>query len=435
MPRKLVTNWGNFPSVDANVSESSNVSAIREFVRVNDSVIARGNGRCYGDSSLNENIFSTLRLNRFLEFDKVNGTLECEAGVLLSEVLEVIVRDGFFLPVTPGTKFITVGGAIAADVHGKNHHREGAFTEHVLHLDILTSSGEVVRCSRDESGDIYRQTCGGMGLTGIILSAKFRLRVIETSYVRQVSQKAPNLERVMELFEEAEKRTYSVAWLDCLAPVKRVGRSVIISGDHCLQHELPSALKNDPLRPAPRSGFGLPFYLPAFLLNFASVKTFNFFYYQIQARTAAASIVHFDNYFYPLDRVANWNRLYGRNGFLQYQFVLPKEKSYDGLIKILDRIARSGLGSPLAVLKLLGRQNPDAVMSFPMPGYTLALDFKVSPAVFRLLDELDELILDYDGRIYLAKDARMKADVFHRCYNEQVSSGSFSSLQSTRLKY
>ena len=189
----MVTNWGNYPTAEANVTESAELSEIRKLVAKSEHLIARGNGRCYGDSSLGENIFSTLRLNKFLEFDRENGIIECESGVLLSEILDVIVPSGFFLPVTPGTKFITVGGAVAADVHGKNHHCDGSFANHIVHFDLMTGDGTTLRCSRAENADLFWQTCGGMGLTGVILAVKFKLKPIETAYIDQISYKTADL--------------------------------------------------------------------------------------------------------------------------------------------------------------------------------------------------------------------------------------------------
>ena len=433
MPRETVTNWGNFPSVEAEITESTSPPVLAGLIRGSDSVIARGNGRCYGDSSLNDNIISTLKLNRFLDFDNLSGELECESGVLFSEVLDVIVPGGFFLPVTPGTKFITLGGAIAADVHGKNHHRDGTFSRHVLWFDLMTASGEIVRCSRAENAGLFRETCGGMGLTGIILRARFRLRSIETSYIRQRSQKAKNIDKIIELFENAHERSYSVAWLDCSASGPHLGRSILISGEHCVTGDLPPHLVRKPLRARAHSRISIPFFLPAFLLNSTTVKAFNFLYYHRQWNSNSESIQHFDKYFYPLDSIGNWNRLYGRKGLLQYQFVLPMRNSYEGLKEILTLISRSGEGSPLGVLKLFGKENPDAVMSFPLEGYTMAVDFRVSDRVFRLLEQLDELVLKYEGRIYLAKDARMSEHMFHSTYPNAVSSRKFRSLQSARL--
>ncbi|MFT3745827.1 MAG: FAD-binding oxidoreductase [Pyrinomonadaceae bacterium] len=210
MPRKTVTNWGNYPTIEAEVTASADRSAIRQLVENSDHLIARGNGRCYGDSSLGKNIFSTLRLNKFIEFDRENGIIECESGVLLSEVLDVIVPAGFFLPVTPGTKFITVGGAVAADVHGKNHHCDGSFANHVVHMDLMAEDASIIRCSPFENRELFWRTFGGMGLTGIILSMKFRLNPIETAFIQQQSFKTPDLESTMKIFASSAGSTYSV---------------------------------------------------------------------------------------------------------------------------------------------------------------------------------------------------------------------------------
>lgn len=215
-----VTNWGNFPVVEKEIKSEDSLSKIKNFVRENNEVIARGNGRCYGDSSLSEHIFSTKRLNKFISFDRLNGIIECESGVLLSDVLEVVVPQGYFLYVTPGTKFVSIGGAIASDVHGKNHHAEGCFSEYVLEFSLLNENGEVLLCSRSENSDKFWATIGGMGLTGIILSAKFKLKNIETAYIRQESIKAENLDEIFQLFDESEDWTYNVAWIDCLQKEK-----------------------------------------------------------------------------------------------------------------------------------------------------------------------------------------------------------------------
>ncbi len=434
MRSKTVTNWGNFPSVEAEISERGDIPAIKTFVAERAHLIARGNGRCYGDASLGENIFSTLKLDKFLSLDVENRTLECEAGVLLSEILEVIVPKKLFLPVVPGTKFITVGGAIAADVHGKNHHAEGSFTEHLIDFRLLTETGEIARCSPDENAELFRQTCGGMGLTGIILSARFRLKKIETSFIKQLSQKAANLDAVMRLFEQTESATYSVAWIDCLARGKNLGRSVLMTGEHARLKELPLGLQKNSLSISPPGALRVPFYFPAVSLNRLSVKWFNFLYYYKQFSESATSFVHYDKFFFPLDGVRDWNRIYGRRGFVQYQFVLPKNNSYEGLQKILRAIEKSGQGSFLAVLKLFGKANENAAMSFPMEGYTLALDFKVNAEVFALLDRLDETVEQFGGRIYLAKDARMSGEFFRKSYPQAVASERFQSLQSKRLR-
>jgi decaprenylphospho-beta-D-ribofuranose 2-oxidase len=433
MPLRTVTNWGNYPTLEANFTQPTTPDALREIVATSTPVIARGNGRCYGDSSLGENIISTLRLDRFISFDRDEGIIECQSGTLLSDILDLIVPAGFFLPVTPGTKFITVGGAIAADVHGKNHHRDGNFSAHVVHLDLMTDRGDVVRCSRDENSELFWQTCGGMGLTGVILAAAFRLKRIETAFIDQTSHKAADLEMAFKLFHDNIATTYSVAWIDCFGSRRSVGRSLVLLGEHTLLADLPAELRDEPLRIAANKSIDLPFYFPSGTVNYLSVKALNTLYYHRQFSPVKRSTVHFDGYFYPLDGILNWNRAYGRRGFLQYQCVVPLDGGYDGIKELLEKIGRSGQGSPLAVLKLFGKQDPNAVMSFPMEGYTLALDFKVNDTVFQLLDELDEIVLNRGGRVYLAKDARMSAATFRSSYTKRVASGRFRSAQAERL--
>ncbi len=433
MHYKRLTNWGNYPAVEADVSEPSSVKDVHAALA--EGVIARGNGRSYGDASLGERVVSTRKLDRITSIDEGELLIECEAGTLLSTILERIVPLGMFLPVSPGTKFITVGGAIAADVHGKNHHSEGTFTNHVESFRLLTENGEVHLCSREENSEVFRATCGGMGLTGIILSARVRLKRIETSFISQRSLKAKDLAEAMRLFEENSSATYSVAWIDCLAKGTRRGRSLLMTGEHCTAADLPERLKPDKLRNSRPQRLVVPFDLPAITLNRFSVRAFNMFYYHRQLQAKASSFVHYDPFFYPLDSIRNWNRIYGRPGFVQYQFVVPEAVSRDAIDEVLARVAESGEGSFLAVLKLFGKANVDAVMSFPMEGYTLALDFRVNKRVFELLDQLDEVVAGAGGRLYLAKDARMRPEIFHKTYREKVSSGWFRSAQSSRLRY
>ena len=425
---KKVTNWGNYPVVKKEIKAEESYDKIRDFLKNHNEVIARGNGRCYGDASLGEAIFSTKRLNKFISFDRINGVLECEAGVLLSEILEVAVPQGYFLMVTPGTKLITIGGAIASDVHGKGIH---CFSECLIEFSIMIENGEILKCSREENSDKFWATIGGMGLTGIILSAKIKLKEIETAYIKQESIKAENLDEIFELFEECKNWTYNVAWIDCLAKGKSIGRSVLQRGEFATKEELPEKLKQKPLQLKKKIIPTIPFYFPNFVLNNLTVKIFNFLIYNKQRSKVVKNVVEYESFFYPLDVINDWNKIYGKSGFIQYQMVIPVEKGKEGMRKILETISKSGNGSFLAVLKYIGKNNPLAYNSFPFEGYTLALDFKVNRQLIQLVSNLDKIVEEYGGRIYRTKDSMSKPSLTN--YLKNTESSKFVSLQSKRI--
>lgn len=412
--KKTIANWGNYPVMETEEKTFSFAEQLNETLLHSDKIIARGNGRCYGDASLSENTISTLKYDKILSFDTEKGIFECQSGLTLDKILEVIVPKGWFLPVTPGTKFITIGGAIASDVHGKNHHVDGCFSHHVLEMDVLLADGKTITCSSTQNSDLFWATCGGMGLTGIITRATFDLKKIESSYIKQKQIKAKNLEEIIQLFEEYKHYTYSVAWIDCLKKGKHFGRSILMLGEHAKIEDLDEKKKKDPLQLPKKKQIAFPFNLPSFVLNQFTVKAFNFLFYGKNLKREINNVVSYEPFFYPLDAILHWNRGYGKKGFVQYQFVLPLE-SKQGLIEILKRISDKGLGSFLAVLKVFGKQ--DDLISFPKEGYTLALDFPVRNGLFEFLDELDELVLQHGGRLYLSKDARMKSEIFWRSYS------------------
>ena len=373
-------------------------------------------------------MFSTKRLNRFISFDRINGVLECEAGVLLSEILEISVPQGFFLFVTPGTKLITIGGAIASDVHGKGIY---CFSECLIEFSLMIENGEILNCSREENSEKFWATIGGMGLTGIILTAKIKLKEIETAYIKQESIKAENLDEIFELFEECKDWTYNVAWIDCLAKGKNIGRSVLQRGEFATKEQLPEKLKQKPLQLKKKFIPTIPFYFPNFVLNNLTVKIFNFLIYNKQRSKVVKNIIEYENFFYPLDIVNDWNKIYGKSGFIQYQMVIPVEKGKEGMKKILETISKSGNGSFLAVLKYIGKNNPLAYNSFSFEGYTLALDFKVNRQLIQLVSNLDKIVEEYGGRIYRTKDSMSKPSITN--YLKNTESSKFVSLQSKRV--
>lgn len=435
----LVANWGNFPVVDAQLMEFNSVNRAKDTLMKLDDCAIRGAGLSYGDASLGANIVSTTRFAQILSFNDQLGIIEVEAGVTLDQVLHTIVPKGWFLPVTPGTKFITVGGAVAGDVHGKNHHSEGSFCKYVTELNLILANGTQITCSRQENIDLFNLVCGGLGHAALILSVTFTLKPIKTAFIRQQNIIIKNLDEMLAKLDDFNTSTYSVSWIDCLASGKNLGRGVLMLGEHAFPNEVRNS---EILKVHKAPSLTAPFFFPGFLLNALSVRSFNFAYYNKFKFGSKNVIVHYDPYFYPLDFVRNWNKLYGRRGFLQYQFVIPFQNAALGLRNILTKISKSGLASFLAVLKSLGQG--EHLLSFPMPGYTLALDFPVSDKIFPLLDELDKMVVDLGGRIYLVKDARMQPQIFQKGYpnaakfKEEVLQidphQKFSSALSKRLK-
>ena len=438
--KKEIANWGNYPSMESDEQLFSYLSDAQQYIKTSDHFIPRGNGRCYGDASLGAHTLNTTKFDKILSFDIPNGIFECQSGITLDQVLEVIVPKGWFLPVTPGTKFITIGGAVASDVHGKNHHVDGCFSHHVEEMDLLLADGRLVTCSPREETDLFEATCGGMGLTGLITRIRFRLKKIETSYIRQRQVKAANLEEILRLFDEYKEYTYSVAWIDCLKKGKGFGRSILILGEHASLSDLNDRQKQAPLQLPKKKQINFPFNLPSWILNSFTVKAFNFLYYGKNLKRQIDNVVNYEPFFYPLDAILHWNRGYGKKGFIQYQFVVPLE-SRQGLIEIMKKISEKGLGSFLAVLKVFGPQ--ESLIGFPMEGYTLALDFPVRKGLFGFLDELDKVVLQYGGRLYMSKDARMKPGILQDSYQHLPQflsiiekydpQGKIRSVQSDRL--
>ena len=426
--------WGNFPIINNKYFNFNEEETLKTIIDNNNELIPFGNGRSYGDSALSKNIINVKPYNYFLNFDEIKGILHIQAGVLLAEILNTFVPKGWFIKVTPGTKLITVGGAIASDVHGKNHHVEGCFSECVEEFSLMLPNSEIVTCSKTENIELFRATCGGMGLTGVILNAKIILKKINSKYINQTTIKTKNLKETFEAFDKYNNKPYSVAWIDCLAKGDNIGKCLLMVGDFDDDGDLDYGIKKK---------LNIPFNFPSFALNTLSVKAFNWLYYGKVRKLVSKQKVDIDTFFYPLDAIDNWNRIYGKNGFTQYQFILPLETSYIGLEEILKSISSSGKGSFLAVLKLYGKANEN-YLSFPMEGYSLALDFKIEKGLFELLDKLDEIVVKYKGRIYLTKDVRVSKETFEKGYplinkfrnlrEKYKMKKKFNSLQSKRVE-
>jgi decaprenylphospho-beta-D-ribofuranose 2-oxidase len=410
--------WGRYPRHQTAVLEPADPSDATRLTGADDGFVARGNGRAYGDAAIGlDKTLLTRRLNRMISFDPSSGRLEVEAGVLLADILDFAIPRGFFPPVVPGTKFVSVGGMIAADVHGKNHHVDGSFGRHVEKFDLALPDGRRTVCSAHDNSELFLATIGGMGLTGTILSATFALRRIETSLMRQRTIVAANLDAALGALETTLDATYSVAWIDCLARGASTGRALVYRGEHACAGDLPDGMPA--FQPARKGRLKVPFDMPSAILSRPSVTAFNEVYFRRGAAKAGNDLlVGIDPYFFPLDGVGNWNRIYGARGFVQHQCVIPKAASSRALAEILDRIRRLGSPSFLAVLKLLGAA--DGLLSFPMEGYTLALDFPASRTTLQLLDDIDRILVAAGGRIYLAKDARQQRATFESGYADAL---------------
>ena len=379
-------------------------------------VLPYGLGRSYGDSCLNDNglLIDSSRMNNFIGFDPEKGLLRCEAGVQITDILRHFVPRGWFMPVTPGTKFVSIGGAIANDVHGKNHHRDGTFGRHVNCFELARSDGSRLICSPAQNGELFRATIGGLGLTGLITWVEIRLKKIATPLIDVEMIKFETLEEFFTLSEESDRDfEYTVSWVDCLAPPEKIGRGIFIRGNHCEgRAEAAGSEAGRSLEPI----FSVPFDLPGFLLNRWSMRVFNTLFYNKQREKKVRRITHFDPFFYPLDKIANWNRIYGRQGVFQYQFVLPPEKA-GAIGQIMEFMSLNKMVSFLAVLKQFGDLPSPGLLSFPRPGVTMALDFpNKGLRTIHLMKELDEIVLHNGGVFYPAKDSIMDPETFKRCY-------------------
>lgn len=411
------TSWGNYPT-------AQHQEVRRILWRHHDlppradgsTLLPYGLGRSYGDACLNDGgtLIDTSPLNHFIAFDGGSGLLRCEAGVPLAAILELVVPRGWFLPVTPGTKHVTLGGAIANDIHGKNHHRAGTFGRHVRRFELLRSDGQRLVCTPDENEPLFRATIGGLGLTGLVTWAEFQLKRIESEFIDREALRVGGLEAFFELAEESDRHfEYTVAWIDCLAKGRGLGRGRFFRGNHA-----PATAAAGRAR-RPRGPIEVPCYAPEFLLSPPTLRLFNSAYFHRQVLRLERRPVPWSAFFFPLDSVGHWSRLYGRRGLLQYQCVVPHAGGREAIHGLLEQVAASGQGSFLAVLKVFGELTSPGILSFPRPGITLALDFphRGRPTL-ELLDRLDAIVLEHAGRVYPAKDARMSAASFQAYFPE-----------------
>lgn len=415
MTRSPLLSWGlypNFPQQGHSCHWQAEIA--RSVNRISEefgTTLAYGNGRSYGDTCLAESghVLHTVSLDRFIEADWENGVVIAEAGVTLEELLSVAIPNGWFLPVTPGTKYVTLGGAVANDVHGKNHHVRGTFGCHVRRFCLLRTDQPPLVCTLENESMLFEATIGGLGLTGIIAWVELQLIPIKSSQIDTFTVRFNSLSEFTALSNEFDNSyEYSVAWVDCLSKGKSLGRGVFIAGNHAESGELQICQKKK---------HTVPVVPPFSLMNPVSLRVFNTIYFHKHAKTARIGASDYDTFFYPLDGVLHWNRVYGSKGFQQYQCVVPLNVAESALEKILRAIADSGKGSFLAVLKKCGNTSSPGMMSFPLPGISLALDFTNESALeTELFRRLDDIVRESRGRLYPAKDAHMSASDFKQFF-------------------
>lgn len=409
--RGIGQSWGRYPNANQTVIALRDRHAA--LPTTGGTMLPYGNGRSYGDSCLNDGgvLLHTRYMDRFIRFDPQSGVLECEAGVLFSEILDLVVPQGWFLPVTPGTKFVTVGGAIANDVHGKNHHRAGTFGRYVLEFELLRSDGSRRTCSPQQYPEWFAATIGGLGLTGVVTRAKIQLRRVAGPWMSTEVYRFDNLPGFFCLSQASGRDyEYTVAWIDCASQGKALGRGIFTRANHAPAH--PDSRPN-----APSRHLRVPLTPPISLINPLSLRAFNVLYYHTQRESVSHMTTHYEPHFYPLDGVGEWNRVYGPRGFMQYQCVVPPAESLDCIEALVKTIAASRQGSFLAVLKQFGNIASPGMLSFPRSGATLALDFPYrGPSTLALLDRLDDIVAAAGGAVYPAKDSRMSARHFKQYF-------------------
>jgi decaprenylphospho-beta-D-ribofuranose 2-oxidase len=421
--RRLLTGWGRTAASAADIVRPGRGEDVDRCLALaaerGQGIVARGLGRSYGDGAQCAGgvVIDTSGLDGVLEADLDAGLVKVGGGTSLDSLMRTLVPAGWFVPVTPGTRYVTVGGAIAADIHGKNHHRDGSFCSHVTRLSLASPTGRhEISAEAGTDADLFWATAGGMGLTGVVVDATIRMVPVETAYMLVDTERASDIDDCMaRMIEGDERYRYSVAWIDCLAGGARLGRSVLTRGDHAPLDALEDRLRPSARSFAPRSLVTVPLTPPTGLLNPMTVAAFNEAWFRVAPRRRIGECQSISTFFHPLDGIGGWNRLYGRRGFVQYQFVVPLDAG-ETVRNVLEHLSRERVASFLAVLKRFGSGDPGP-LSFPLTGWTLALDLAIGPpGLGPLLDTFDGWVAEAGGRVYLAKDSRLRPELLETMY-------------------
>ena len=427
--------WGKIDSHKSQIYYPKDINELKEIIKIpNKEFIVRGMGRSYGDSSINDNVISLKKMKKLIDFDKKNQLIYCSSNITYKELNKFLIKQKYFPIVTPGSQYVTIGGAVASDIHGKNHHIDGSFCEHIVNIDILNSDLNIIKCSKEENKEYFYATNGGMGLTGVILNVCFKVMKVKNDIIEEEIYKSYNLDETINLLNKKNKSKYVVAWLDSTASYKNVGRGIIYIGRH--------ATDNNYKIKYSKYKFNINFNFPNFFFNNYLIRILNFLYFNTKPRYKARK-VFYEKYFYPLDNILNWNNIYGKRGFCQFQLIIPKLDAKNNLKKIFILLKNYKYCSFVTTLKLLGPKNKN-YLSFPMEGYTLTFDLQNSKELAKLQLNLENILNELNGKIYLTKDNLMTKEFFHKSYyneikklrkiiNNKKNKYKFNSLQSKRL--
>ena len=427
---KKISGWGNNKFAYSKIYFPKNLSEVKKFIKKK--TIARGLGRSYGDSAIQPNsTIITTKLNKIISFNQKNGILEAEAGTSIEDILNLIIEKGWFLPVTPGSKQITLGGMVASNVHGKNHHKDGSFKNHIINFKIVNDKKKLLTCSKKINKKLFNYTIGGMGLSGIIYSCKFKLKKIKSNTIIQEKIKNINLQQTINSIKKSKNWDYNVAWIDTSADINQLGRSILTRGKFS---------NKDDFKKRTNKKIFIPRIFPSWLMNGLLIKVLNNIYFFLS--NLKKKKISIDNFFYPLDKISNWNIAYGKKGFISYQCLIPYKNSYNIINKILTEIKVNKIYSFVSVLKSMGKK--DGHLSFGGPGYTLVFDFPLYKNINNSLNKIDKIVLNCGGRVYLTKDSRIDKSIFKKINKEfnntnfknfrKKSNYFFDSLQSKRLE-
>ena len=415
--QRSLSGWGRYPQEPATCIRPERIGLAKKSATQSHNIIARGLGRSFGDTALNKDndVLFCERLNRLLSFDRPTGVLECEAGVSLDDIIKFALPKGYFLPVTPSTPFITVGGAIAGDVYGCNHLRDGSFSHFVDRIELLCANGRTMICTRERNEDLFWATIGGLGLTGVILRAQIRLHPVETAFIDANYTKLSDIDQLFIHLEKCQHNcAYTMAWIDSLAAAKNLGRSIVIQGDHARYEQLNGKARRRPLRPKRRRDLHIPDIWPNWTLNNWSVKCLNKIYYWRHLHHS--KIVKYQRFFYPFAHMQHWNRLYGARGFLRYQCIIPWENAMTGVQHIFEYCQSKQIPSYWAMLRLCRDNDKQGLLSFTKSGVSLTLDLPYNDELIALLQALNDQLLDWGGRLSLVSDAFMRTTDLEQMY-------------------